>query len=128
MTDEHKAANAKARAENRAVSEYLNALETNRPKRGRKRTAETMKRRLEAITEDLETASPIRRVQLIQERIDLEQSLVATDDIVDIDALEDAFVVVAIAYSGRQGISYSAWREVGVPSLVLSRSGIARRE
>jgi len=128
MTDEHKAANAKARAENRAVSEYLNALETNRPKRGRKRTAETMKRRLEAITEDLETASPIRRVQLIQERIDLEQSLVATDDIVDIDALEDAFVEVAIAYSGRKGISYSAWREVGVPAKVLSRAGIARRE
>ena len=78
MSEEHKAANAKARSENKAVSDYLDALETNRPRRGRKRTAEAMKKRLEAIAEDLETASPIRRVQLVQERIDLEQAIVAS--------------------------------------------------
>ncbi len=126
MSDEHKAANAKARSENRAVSDYLEALETNRPKRGRKRTADAMQKRLEAIAEDLETASPIRRVQLVQERIDLEQAIVASDDAVDMSELEDGFVAVAQAYSGRKGITYSAWREVGVPASVLQRSGISR--
>ena len=126
MTEEHKAANAKARIENRAVSEYLDALETNRPRRGRKRTAEKMKERLEAIAEALEDATPIRRVQLIQERIDLEQAIVASAETTDISALEAAFVEVAVSYSGRKGITYSAWREVGVPAGVLQKAGISR--
>ncbi len=126
MSEEHKAANARARAENRAVSEYLEGLETNRPKRGRKRSADAMKKRLEAIAEDLETATPIRRVQLVQERIDLEQAIVASAETVDISELEDAFVAAAVSYSGRKGITYSAWREVGVPAAVLQRAGISR--
>ena len=126
MTDEHKAANAKARSENKAVSDYLDALETNRPRRGRKRTADAMKKRLETIAEDLETAAPIRRVQLVQERIDLEKSIVASAEIVDISELEDAFAEVAVSYSGRKGITYSAWREVGVPASTLQRAGISR--
>ena len=87
MTDEHKAANAKARSENKAVSDYLDALETNRPRRGRKRTADAMRKRLETIAEDLETAAPIRRVQLVQERIDLEKSIVASAETVDTSEL-----------------------------------------
>ena len=126
MSEEHKAANAKARSENKAVSDYLDALETNRPRRGRKRTADAMKKRLEAIAEDLETASPIRRVQLVQERIDLEQAIVASVETVDISDLEDAFIAAAVSYSGRKGITYSAWREVGVPAAVLQQAGISR--
>ena len=34
---------------------------------------------------------------------------------VDLGAIEEAFVEVAASYSARQGISYAAWREVGVP-------------
>ena len=126
MTDEHKAANAKARSENKAVSDYLDALETNRPRRGRKRTADAMRKRLETIAEDLETAAPIRRVQLVQERIDLEKSIVASAETVDTSELEDAFAEVAVSYSGRKGITYSAWREVGVPASTLQRAGISR--
>ena len=40
--------------------------------------------------------------------------------------VEAAFVDVAKSYSDRQGISYSAWREVGVEASVLKRAGIAR--
>ena len=126
MSEEHKAANARARAENKAVSDYLEGLETNRPKRGRKRSADAMKKRLETIAEDLEGATPIRRVQLVQERIDLEQAIVASAETVDLSELEDAFVAAAVSYSGRKGITYSAWREVGVPSSVLQRAGISR--
>ena len=126
MSEEHKAANAKARAENKSVSDYLDALETNRPRRGRKRTADKMKQRLEAIAEALESASPIRRVQLVQERIDLEREIVSSAETTDISDLEEAFVQVAVSYSGRKGITYSAWREVGVPSSLLQRAGISR--
>ena len=126
MSDEHKAANAKARAENRAVSAYLEGLESNRPRPGRRRTAESMQKRIEAIGEALETATPIRRVQLVQERIDLERELSAPVETVDISELEDGFVAVAISYSGRKGITYAAWREVGVPAAVLKRAGISR--
>ena len=126
MSDEHKAANAKARSENRAVSAYLEALESARPRPGRRRTAESMQKRIEAIGEALESATPIRRVQLVQERIDLERALSAPSETVDISELEDAFVTVAISYSGRKGITYSAWREVGVPAAVLRRAGISR--
>lgn len=126
MSDEHKAANARARAENKAVSAYLEGLESNRPRPGRRRTAESMKKRIEAIGEALESATPIRRVQLVQERIDLERELSAPKETVDISGLEDDFVGVAVSYSGRKGITYSAWREVGVPAAVLKRAGISR--
>ena len=126
MSDEHKAANAKARAENRAVSTYLEALESNRPRPGRRRTAESMQKRIEAIGEALESATPIRRVQLVQERIDLERTLSAPSEATDISGLEDEFAAAAVSYSGRKGITYSAWREVGVPAAVLKRAGISR--
>lgn len=126
MSDEHKAANARARAENQTVSAYLEALESNRPRPGRRRTAESMRKRIEAISEALESATPIRRVQLVQERIDLERALSAPSETFDISELEDSFVGVAVAYSGRKGITYSAWREVGVPAAVLKRAGISR--
>ena len=126
MSDEHKAANARARAENKTVSAYLEALESNRPRPGRRRTADSMHKRIEAIGEALESATPIRRVQLVQERIDLERALSAPAKTVDISEIEDAFVAVAVSYSGRKGIAYSAWREVGVPAGVLKRSGISR--
>lgn len=126
MSEEHKAANAKARAENRVVSAYLEGLESNRPRPGRRRTAESIQKRIEAIGEALESATPIRRVQLVQERIDLERALSAPSETADISELEDDFVAVAVSYSGRKGITYSAWREVGVPAAILRRAGISR--
>ena len=126
MSEDHKAANAKARSENRVVSAYLEGLETNRPRPGRKRTAESIQKRMEAISESLESATPIRRVQLVQERIDLERALGAPSETVDISELEDAFVEIAVSYSGRKGITYAAWREVGVPAATLKRAGISR--
>jgi hypothetical protein len=45
---------------------------------------------------------------------------------VDLSALEREFAKVAQAYSQRKGISYAAWRELGVPADVLKRAGIGR--
>lgn len=127
MTDEHREANAKARAENRAVADYLDAIESHRPKPGRKRSVESLKQRLGTIADTFDDARPIQRVQLIQERIDIERSLAEGEIVADIGGLEEGFVEVAIAYSGRKGISYPAWREAGVSAAVLQKAGIARQ-
>src|SRR6202022_1569057 len=71
MTTEHKHALAKDREESRAVAGYLEALEANRPKRGRKRTPESIEKRVAVIEEQLPAASSIRALNLIQERLDL---------------------------------------------------------
>lgn len=126
MTDEHKAALAEGRAQGRAVRAYLEALETHKPKRGRKRSPESMRKRLTAISEELADADPMGRLQLVQERMDLETELERSEETVDLTGLEDGFVAAASGYGARKGISYAAWREVGVPAAVLKRAGISR--
>ena len=49
MSDDHKAALAQGRHESRVVREYLEALKSTKPKRGRKRTAESIQKRLDKI-------------------------------------------------------------------------------
>lgn len=127
MSDRHKAALAEGREQGRAVRRYLEALEQNRPKRGRKRTKETVERRLAEVEHRLAEAEPLGRLHLIQERMDLREELAAMEgDGVDLGALEDAFVAAAPAYGARRGITYSAWRAAGVPPSVLRRAGIGR--
>src|ERR1041385_3221075 len=73
MSDAHKQALAEGRTQGRAVRTYLEALESHKPKRGRKRTPESIAKRLDQIANQLETADPIRRLSLVQEQIDLEE-------------------------------------------------------
>jgi hypothetical protein len=126
MSAEHKAALAAGRAEGRAVRRYLEALEQHKPRRGRKRTSESIQKRLAGIEEKLGSADALQRLQLVQERRDLQNELDRAGTASDLTNLEADFVKVAKGYSERKGISYSAWREVGVPSDVLGRAGITR--
>ncbi|MEL6893218.1 MAG: hypothetical protein AAFP84_16620, partial [Actinomycetota bacterium] len=77
MSADHKAALAKGRAEGKAVRDYLEGLRATKPKRGRKRTADTVQQRLEAIEDELPEASPMDELLLVQERRDLEAELEA---------------------------------------------------
>lgn len=126
VTDEHKAAMAEGRTQSRTIAAYLDALESHKPKRGRKRTPESIEKRLSAIDKQLESANPIKRLSLIQERLDLLQEKETLSGSVDLSAFEEGFVRSAKGYSERKGISYAAWRELGVPPAVLKRSGIGR--
>ena len=111
-----------------AVRDYLKALEQNAPQRGRKRTPESMKRQLAVLEGEMEGASVTKRLGLVQQRIDLETDLEALQQAgsVDLSALEAGFATHAAAYGGRRGISYAAWREVGVSSATLKSAGIRR--
>jgi hypothetical protein len=126
MSAEHKAALAEGRNQGRSVRRYLEALDAHKPRRGRKRTADSMRKRLNRIDVELASADPLRRLQLIQERLDLKAELEAAGAKVDLTGLEQDFVGAAAAYSQRKGISYAAWRELGVEPAVLKRAGIKR--
>ena len=126
MSAQHKAALAEGREQGRAVRRYLEALDANRPKRGRKRTPESIKKRLTDIEQRLGAADPLSRLQLVQERMNLERELQAGDKSVDISSLEKEFVSSANAYGQRKGISYAAWRTAGVDAAVLKKAGIRR--
>ena len=126
MTAEHKQALADGRAEGRAVKSYLDALEQQKPRRGRKRTADSIAKRLTSIEKQLADASSLQRLQLVQERRDLETELAGMDTTVDLTALEADFVKVAKSYSARKGIEYASWRELGVGADVLKKAGVSR--
>jgi hypothetical protein len=126
MSAAHKEALAVGREEGRAVRRYLEALEAHKPKRGRKRSAETIQKRLDQIEEKLDSADALSRVHLVQERMNLHAELAAKDAVVDLAALEEDFVTAAKNYGDRKGISYAAWREAGVDAGVLRRASIRR--
>lgn len=126
LTYEHRQALSEGRSRGRAVRHYLEALESHRPKQGRRRTPDGMRARIAKIDAELAQASALQRLHLTQERADLNTKLEAAEAVSDISALEDEFVAVAISYSERHGISYATWRSVGVPAAVLKRAGISR--
>ena len=126
MSAEHKEALAKGRAQGRAVREYLAALEQRR-RPGRRLDRETLESRLPEVQKQIDDEpDPAKRVELIQKRLDLEERLVELAEEPDLEALENAFVSAAAEYSERKGITYTAWREAGVPAAVLKRAGVRR--
>jgi uncharacterized protein YicC (UPF0701 family) len=126
MSQEHKDALAQGREQGRSVRRYLDALEAHRPKRGRKRTPESIQKRLDDIETKLEAADPLSRLQLRQERRDLQSELETKSNGVDLIQLEEDFVQAAKTYGERKGITYATWREQGVDPAVLRRAGIRR--
>jgi hypothetical protein len=126
MSNAHKAALARGRAEGLAVRRYLEAVEALRPRPGRRRTPPSIRSRLAVVTDDLEGADPLRRLHLLQEKADLEAELGRLSSDEELAALERAFVTVARAYGERKGIGYAAWRAAGVSTAVLQRAGITR--
>jgi hypothetical protein len=127
MTDEHKSALAEGRNHARVVGQYLDALEAHKPKRGRRRTADSVKKRLGVVEQEVKKAKGRTRLELLQERRDLEVELAGMQGGgADISGLEKEFVKVAKAYSAKKGISYGAWREFGVAPEVLKKAGVSR--
>lgn len=126
MSADHKRALAQGRSEGKAVRDYLEALRATKPKRGRKRTPDSIRKRMEVIDQELRSADPLTELKLIEERRRLEAELETMGSKVDLSSLEAAFVKVARSYSDRQGISYASWRDIGVEPRVLRDAGIAR--
>ena len=125
MSDEHKAALAQGRKESRIVKSYLDALGSKRP--GRPVTKESLTEKIASLTDKIDREeNELKKLEMIQARIDAENRLSEIDDAADIDQLEGEFVDVAKSYSERKGISYTAWREAGVPAATLKSAGVPR--
>lgn len=123
MSKEHKEALARGRTEARAIKAYLNAVNSKSP--GRPITKESLQQRLEKVNEKLGAESdPLKNVELLQSKLDIEKSLAKMEEADDFDQLEQRFVENAASYSDRKGISYTAWRQFGVPAAVLKQAGI----
>ncbi|MHB1711201.1 MAG: hypothetical protein ACYCV7_07340 [Acidimicrobiales bacterium] len=125
MSDAHKLALAKGREEGRAVRRYLVALESTKPRRGRKRTPDSIRRRLATIESTMADTDPLARLHLVEEKQRLEHEL-NNDNTVDLASLEKNFIKVARVYGERKGISYATWRAVGVSASVLQQAKISR--
>ncbi|MDP3984494.1 MAG: hypothetical protein Q8Q52_05755 [Acidimicrobiia bacterium] len=125
MSAEHKAALVKGRAEAKAITSYLDALSARRP--GRPVTKDSLEKRRARLNERLAAEeNTLKRVDLHQSRIEVEEALAIAQESLDLTNLESEFAKVAADYSQRKGISYSAWRSAGVPAAVLKKAGIAR--
>jgi hypothetical protein len=115
----------------RVVRRYLSTLDVLRPGRGPKRALESIANRLLKIDELLISADPIERLHLTQERIDLDAEAIrlgsnGTGTEADVAELEAEFIKVAKPYGERCGVTFSAWRQVGVEADVLEKAGIVR--
>ncbi len=124
MSDEHKAALAQGRAESRAIKAYL-AVATAPKKRGRPVTRASLEEKIGSLDQKVRSEDdPLARVELIQARIDARRALDEIDSAADLEELEAGFVRYATSYSDRKGITWTAWREAGVPAATLRSAGI----
>jgi len=122
LSPSHKAAMAEGRSQSRVVSKYLDALESHKPKRGRRRTPESMKAKLANIDEKIGEASAIKRLELVQERINIEKDLANAEATFDISDLENAFVAIAGSYGASKGNKLCRLaRDRGCPQRVEAR-------
>lgn len=126
MSAAHKEALAKGREQGRIVREYLAALD--QPKKpGRKISPEEAAKRAKDLQNRIDAeADPVTRIELIQKRLDMEDRAATATNEPDLEALQKQFIKVAKDYGERRGITYSAWREAGVPAAVLKEAGVPR--
>jgi hypothetical protein len=110
------------------IRAYLKALEASKAPQPRgRRTVEYLQRKIDAVPAEMEAASdPLKKVKLAQERLELQAELESRTAVQELDKLEAVFVENAAQMSLEHGLSYAAWRDVGVPSQVLSKAGIKR--
>ena len=109
------------------VNRYLAVL--NVPKqRGRKVSKATLINRLAEARVRAKTATGLDRVLAAQAVRDLSGKVADLDrgSAADLKSLEANFIKVAKQFSAQRGISYGAWRDAGVPAVVLKRAGVAR--
>lgn len=126
MSKTHKDALANGRTEGRIIREYLEIVEATKPRRGRRRTAESITQRLAVIAAELKNTDPVTKVRLIQERLDLRTELASMKSKSEVAIAETKFVKVAASFSERNDITFDAWHEFGVSAAVLKKAGIAR--
>lgn len=120
MTNEHKQALATGRAEGRAIRAYMEYLNEERPGTGRRGRPLRSSEELLALVQ--EEPDVMKRLQLrgtLSRALEFEAKNPQVEE-----SLKADFIKVAASYSERNGLTYSDWREEGVPAAVLKQAGI----
>lgn len=125
ISEDQKEALSIGREQSRVVKRYLEALAGLKPKRGRKRTGDSIRRQHALVVSKIEGANVLNRLHLLQEKMDLEAELAQMEATETLKEIEDEFIKVAAEYGHRKGISFHAWREAGVRTEVLRKAGIS---
>jgi hypothetical protein len=123
----HKRALAEGRTMSATVDRYLSAVNTPK-RRGRKVSKSALEQRLAEARIKAKSATGVEKVLAAQDVRDL-QSRIANMSVAsggDIKSLEAAFVKIAKRFGENRGIGYGAWRDAGVPAVVLKKAGVAR--
>ena len=126
MTNEHKEKLAVGRNESRVINRYLEAIVAGKGKRGRNRTPESISMQIVRLDKEIVNAGAVQRLELTQKRFDLVAERERLNARVDLASVEKDFVKIARSYAKRNGISYAAFREMGVSADVLKAAGISR--
>lgn len=127
LSASHKRALAEGRTMSATVDRYLSAVNTPK-RRGRKVSKSALQQRLVDARAKAKSATGVDKVLAAQEVRDL-QARIANMDTAgggDIKGLEAAFVKIAKRFGENRGIGYGAWRDAGVPAVVLKKAGVAR--
>ena len=115
---------AQRRRETSIVKRYLAHVERQQQGVGG-RTSEEIQVDIDQVELALDSATDINRLDLLQQRENLNRELLGAVPQND-DQLEEQFITVAKSYAERKDISYTTWREFGVPKQTLERANIAR--
>src|SRR5690242_14675741 len=123
VSDSHKQAMSEGRDMSRKVGRYLAAIDAHRPKRGRKVTIESLRKRLAKVNEELESGdtNALQRLLLNQEKKDITGRIseMESTGTVDLSALEADFIAVAKKYAEAKGIDRATFKDAGVKPEVL---------
>ena len=113
------------------INEYLDAIQV--AQRGATAwTVDRWRRRVKGLHKELDTErDPTRRLELAQSLLRAQQRLEAAvlrAEVMDaMPGLQAAFEAVAARYGSQHGITWKAWRQMGVPRDVLRRAGVPER-
>jgi len=129
LSAEHKEALSIGRLQSAAVRKYLEvALET-KPKRGRKRTADSIALQIEKLTKIIDSPSTgvIAKLKSLSQRAMLLDELAGINNATDTKSraeIEALFIQHAKAYGEAHGIQKKTWLEIGVDPKILAKAGI----
>ena len=123
----HKRALAEGRTMSATVDRYLSAVNTPK-RRGRKVSKAALVQRLSDARQKAKSATGVDRVLAAQEVRDLQARIASMNAAsgTDVKGLESEFVKIAKRFGENRGIGYGAWRDAGVPAVVLKKAGVAR--
>ena len=127
LSASHNRALAEGRTMSATVDRYLSAVNTPK-RRGRKISKASLVSRLAEALTKAKSASGVEKVLAAQEVRDLQIHIANMESAsnTDLKSLEAAFVKIAKQFGENRGIGYGAWRDAGVPAVVLKKAGIAR--